>query len=182
MISIIFLLLFFIIPLFYYRVIKVISWDEIKKELLPTRKSFRIESIGSIKLFLALIIGFFLITTTIMFLEYFFSIPIIDMENVNAFVKNGFYSNAIFFITTIIITVFAEEFFFRAFLVKKMGIILSTIVFTIFHLGYESLTQTIGVFFLGLILAYWFKKNNSIIQNYFGHLLYNCLAIILYLI
>ncbi|MDD3084112.1 MAG: CPBP family glutamic-type intramembrane protease, partial [Candidatus ainarchaeum sp.] len=78
--------------------------------------------------------------------------------------------------------VFAEEFFFRAFLVKKIGILFSTIIFTFFHLGYESLTQTIGVFFLGLILAYWFKKNNSIIQNYFGHLIYNLIAIILYVI
>jgi membrane protease YdiL (CAAX protease family) len=181
MISLIILLLFLTIPIFYYRIIKEKSWTEIKKTLFPKYKGHKIEIIGSIKLFIFLIIGFIIIATTINFLEIISNTQISDMENVAEFVISGFGTNAIIFLILIIIVVFIEEFFFRAFLVKRTGILFSTIIFTFFHLGYESITQTIGVFFLGLILAYWFKKHNSIIQNYFGHLLYNLLAITLYI-
>ncbi|MDD4250700.1 MAG: CPBP family intramembrane metalloprotease [Candidatus ainarchaeum sp.] len=179
--SIVLFSLFILIPLFYYRVIKKKTWDEIKKELLPKNKELKKELIGSLKLFGILILGFLVIATTISAIEIIFNIQINDMDNVANFIKNGFIT-PIFFILSLTIIVFIEEFFFRAFLQKNIGILFSTIIFTFFHLGYESITQTIGVFFLGLILAYWFKKNNSIIQNYFGHLLYNLLAVILYLI
>jgi membrane protease YdiL (CAAX protease family) len=180
--TIIILILFLIIPLFYYRVIKELEWIEIKKQLIPKYKGIKKEIIGSIQLFGTLITGFILIAITIGIIEHLFQTPINDMGNVAEFVTSGFTISPIIFIITIIIIVFIEEFFFRAFLVKKIGIILSTIIFTFFHLGYESITQTIGVFFLGLILAYWYKKNNSLFQNYFGHLIYNCLAISLYLL
>ncbi|MDD3083848.1 MAG: hypothetical protein PHP82_02385, partial [Candidatus ainarchaeum sp.] len=146
MISIIILIIFLLTPLFYYRVIKEKNWNETKKILIPKYKGHKKEIIGSIKLLGLLIIGFLLISTTIGTIEHFTNNKINDMENVADFVISGFGSNTIFFIVLIIITVFAEEFFFRAFLVKKIGILFSTIIFTFFHLGYESLTQTIGVF------------------------------------
>lgn len=180
--TIILILLFLIIPLFYYRVLKEENWSKIKKILIPKFQGYKKEFIGSIKLFMFLVIGFLLISFTIMSIETISNTKISDMENVEEFVVTGINQNLYYFIFLLIIIVFVEEFFFRAFLIKKIGILFSTILFTIFHLGYESIIQTIGVFLLGLILAYWFKKNNSLIQNYFGHLLYNILAIILYMI
>jgi membrane protease YdiL (CAAX protease family) len=62
-----------------------------------------------------------------------------------------------------------------------MGMVPSNLVFTLLHIGYGSTAELIGVFVLGMILAYWYKRNNSLLQNYLGHLLYDFFAILFYL-
>jgi len=74
----------------------------------------------------------------------------------------------------------AEEIFFRGFLVKKTGIVVSSAIFSIAHYGYGSVAEVIGAFSLGLILAWNFKKNGCLIPNIVAHILYNsilCFAI-----
>lgn len=160
----------------------------IEKELFPKSQGLKKEVIGSLALAGALIIGFFALIMIMSITEQITTslsgekIEINDLEKVSEIVMNNFFSNPQSFLIILVIVVFIEEFFFRAFLTTKIGIIPSTIFFTIAHYGYGSIAEIIGVFFLGLILAYWFKKNKSIIQNYFGHLLYNIFAISLYFI
>lgn len=172
----------FLIPLFYYRFIKEHSWDKTIKDLFPYNKNIKKEVIGSIALFSALFFGFLVVSTGIIIAEEISGTPINDLEKVEDYLSEEISNSLIMFLIVMSVVVFVEEFFFRSFLLKKLGFFTSTAIFTFFHIGYGSITEIIGVFFLGLILAYWFKKNKSLIQNYIGHMLYNLLAIALYFI
>ncbi len=176
------LTIFFLCPLFYLRVMKKKSWKEIREDLIPKYQGHKKEILGSFALFGALLVGFILIALSLALIEGSFGIPLNDMENVSAIINTKINTNLIGFLGLLIIVLFAEEFFFRAFLVSRIGMIFSTLIFTFFHLGYGSIAETIGVFILGLILAYWFKKKKSLFQNYFGHVLYDLFAIALYLV
>jgi membrane protease YdiL (CAAX protease family) len=170
------LALMIIFPFFWLRVVKQNSWKEIHKILFPKFQGIQKETIGTIKLFFLLLIGFFLLVGLISLLG------INDLNNVEQVVKESVKNAPLIYFVTLIPILFVEEFFFRAFLVSRVGIIPSTILFAIAHIGYGSIAEILGVFGLGLILAYWFKKNKSLIQNYFGHLLYDLFAIIIYLV
>jgi len=169
-------------PLFYLRVVKCQPWEKIRKELLPKYQGHKKEIIGSVALFGALLLGFYLLVIGMSTFEYFFGIDVNDLDKVETIVKEEFAAPSALSIITLLIVLFAEEFFFRAFLVPRAGILISTLIFTAFHIGYGSIAEIIGVFFLGLILAYWFKKNKSLFQNYMGHVIYDAFAIALYLI
>ena len=168
-------LLFFMIifPLFWLRIIKKFNWKKIQKELVPYSKDFKKELIGSAKLFLVLFGLFIVLSIVLTFLG------LNDLEKVSEVIALNM-QNAILFIVIMIVLVFFEEFFFRAFLVNRIGLIPSSLLFGLAHFGYASLAEMIGAFALGLVLAYWFKKNKSIVQNYLGHLFYNLFALALY--
>ncbi len=169
------LALMIIFPFFWLRVVKQNSWKEIHKILFPKFQGVKKEAIGSVILFLLLVIGFFVVLGLVSILG------INDLANVEQVVKESVKNAPLFYFISLIPILFVEEFFFRAFLVSRIGVIPSTLLFTIAHFGYGSIAELIGVFALGLILAYWYKKNNSLIQNYFGHLLYDLFAITMYL-
>ncbi|MFA5357780.1 MAG: CPBP family glutamic-type intramembrane protease [archaeon] len=163
-------------PLFYLRAIKGKEWKEIKKEFFCKYQGHKKEIVGALALFAALLIAFIGIAAILSFFG------LNDLSKVQEVVVKTYAQNIPALLFTLMAGVFAEEFFFRAFLVKRSGILVSTIIFTFAHFGYGSVAEIIGVFFLGLILAYWYKKKNSLLQNYFGHMLYNLLAIAIYLI
>lgn len=172
-----FVLFFFMIifPLFWLRIIKKFNWKKIQNELVPYSKDLKGELIGSTKLFFALIIGFILLSIILTFLG------LNDLERVSEVIALNM-ENAVLYIVVMAVLVFFEEFFFRSFLVNRIGMFPSSIIFGLAHIGYLSIAEIIGAFALGLILAYWFKQNKSILQNYLGHLLYNLFAIALYLL
>jgi membrane protease YdiL (CAAX protease family) len=165
-----------LLPLFFLRAVKGKEWGKIEKELLGKYQGNKKEIVGALALFSALLIGFVVMASIISFLG------INDLSKVQEVVVETYSQNAPALIFTLLVGVFAEEFFFRVFLVKRAGMLISTIIFTFAHLGYGSAAETIGVFFLGLILSYWYKKKNSLFQNYFGHMLYNLFAIAIYLV
>jgi len=76
-----------------------------------------------------------------------------------------------------IVRVFAEEFFFRAFLVPRIGVIGSSALFAVSHFGYGSVAEIIGALALGGVLAYYYSKEKRLVPNYIAHMLYNALAI-----
>ena len=170
------LALMVIFPFFWLRLIKKNTWKEIHEILFPKFLGVKKELIGSVILFLLLVVGFFLIIGVV----NIFGVN--DLDKVDQVVKESVRSGAIIYFTTLLPILFIEEFFFRAFLVSRIGVIPSTLLFTVAHFGYGSIAEFIGVFALGLILAYWFKKNKSLVQNYFGHVLYDLFAIAIYLI
>ena len=170
------LALMVLFPFFWLSVIKKNSWKEIHNILFPKFQGVKTEAIGSIILFLLLVVGFFVIVSGITIFG------LNDLEKVNEIVKESVQSGALFYFVSLIPILFIEEFFFRAFLISRIGVLPSTVLFTIAHFGYGSIGEIIGVFALGLILAYWFKKNKSLIQNYFGHVLYDIVAILIYLL
>lgn len=71
----------------------------------------------------------------------------------------------------------SEELFFRAFLSSKTGNFLSTIIFALFHLLYGSVTEIIGVFFIGYILATIYKRSLTIWPCILIHALFNLFSI-----
>jgi len=180
MIQTLVILLFILIPINYITILKHKTLKEALTQLIPKSQGWKKEAIGSVALFGALFVGFMLLIMCFSIIEVGTGVELNDLEKVDQIISAELEFNVGLFLVSIIILVFIEEFFFRGFLVPKIGIILSTLIFAFFHYGYGSIAEIIGVFVLGLILAYWFKKRNSLIQNYFGHLFYNLLAITFY--
>lgn len=104
-----------------------------------------------------------------------------DLENVATVVKSIVGVSPFLLIYLLVVRVFAEELFFRGFLVQKIGVFGSSAAFALAHALYGSYTEIIGAFLLGWWLAVAFKRYNSIWANYIAHVLYNLLALMLIL-
>lgn len=74
--------------------------------------------------------------------------------------------------------VILEEFFFRGFLVKRIGILGSSALFGAMHLLYGSIAEVAGAFALGLVLAHFWKKYKNLYANTYAHLLWNAMGLI----
>lgn len=178
----------FVFPVVYLKYFRKLSGKKIEAELMPKFQGLKKEIVGSIALFSALFLGFIVIILAITLVDVtleiagFENVKLNDLDKVEDVVGSEFVAAPENFLIVLLVALFAEEFFFRAFLTQRMGMIPSTLLFTLAHYGYGSVAEMIGVFFLGLILAYWFKRNKSLIQNYFGHVLYDLFAIMLYFV
>jgi membrane protease YdiL (CAAX protease family) len=164
-----------VFPFFWLRIIKKYSWKKTINELLPKIKDPKIELIGALRLFLLLFVAFVILS---MILSV---IGLNDLDKVANFIEQE-REDLLGFGVIVTVILFVEEFFFRAFLIKRIGMFWSTIIFAAAHISYGSVAEVIGVFALGLILAYWYKKNNSLAQNYLAHVLYDLVAILTYLV
>lgn len=71
------------------------------------------------------------------------------------------------------VRVIAEEVFFRGFLVKETGIIVSSILFSLMHIFYYSFAELVGALVLGFILAGFYAKQKDLYANITAHALYN---------
>jgi len=83
-------------------------------------------------------------------------------------------------LTAIFLAPLSEEIFFRAFLVKRVGIIFSSLLFALSHFAYNSDFELVGAFFIGLVLAYTFKKSKSIIPSILIHFIYNLIIMLIF--
>jgi len=79
----------------------------------------------------------------------------------------------------ILLAPIGEELLFRGFLTKRFGIIISSLLFGIVHIAYGSYVEIIGAIYIGLVLAYIFKKTESLTPCILTHFLYNLMAIII---
>lgn len=163
-------LFLFLLPILY---ILIINPQITIKQLFIlqgfTKKSFKEILKNTLTIFILLFFLSFLIS----FISNLFNIS--DLHLVTDFFSQiPFYLIIYFFI----VRVFLEEWFFRAFLVKKIGCLFSSIFFAIVHAGYGSIIEVIGAFALGFVLAVYYKKTNHILPVYFAHLIYNFLAFV----
>lgn len=83
-----------------------------------------------------------------------------------------------FLIFTFLIAPINEEIFFRGFLVPRLGIVLSGIIFAVLHLSYWSVSEFAAALFFGLLAGYVFKKRRSLYATILAHALVNFLTII----
>ncbi len=83
-----------------------------------------------------------------------------------------------FFIFTFTIAPFNEEILFRGFLVPRIGIVFSALVFAVLHLSYLSIAELIGAFLYGIFAGYVFKRSGSLYSTVLAHALINMLAIV----
>lgn len=81
------------------------------------------------------------------------------------------------FLWLVVLRVVSEEIFFRGFLTNELGVVGSSAIFAMFHLGYGSIAEIIGVFVLGLVLAKSFELNKNLYPNILAHLAYNFIVI-----
>lgn len=121
---------------------------------------------------LACLIGISLLLSIVLFL-----LGINDFGPVEMTINALMGLNPLILVYLFVVRIFAEEFFFRAFLVPRAGILASSILFGALHYGYGSVAEVIGAFVLGLVLAYFYKRNGKIVPNYIAHLLYNFIII-----
>ena len=170
------LIILLLVPFLWLGLIDKLPKKKLMKILFPKIGNLKTESLGAIKLFILLVAAFFILSTVLSV------IGLNDLNNVGTSLKGSIGAGAIIFAITIGITVFAEDFFFRAFMVPKFGIVIPTIIFAALHFSYGSVAEVIGAFALGLILAYWYKKSNSLVQVYIAHILYDIFAVVMYLL
>ena len=124
----------------------------------------------SLLLFVALIVASIVLSTAL----NFFGLN--DLSLVSESVERA--SSIIpLFSMIVILRVISEEVFFRGFLVEKIGIVASSGVFALFHIGYGSVAEIIGAFVLGLILAKAFQLNKNLYPNILAHAAYNAIAL-----
>jgi membrane protease YdiL (CAAX protease family) len=71
----------------------------------------------------------------------------------------------------------SEELFFRALMVPRIGVPISTILFTLVHSAYGSGAEFIGAFFLGFVLANAYYYFEDPLPCIIAHALFNALSI-----
>lgn len=84
-----------------------------------------------------------------------------------------------FYIFTFTIAPIDEEILFRGFLVPRVGIVLSALIFAILHFGYGSIIEVAAAFIFGLIAGYAFKRTKSLYTTITAHALVNFLSILI---
>jgi len=70
-----------------------------------------------------------------------------------------------------------EELLFRALLVPRVGVVLSSLIFGALHLAYGSVVEVVGVTLVGVVLAIVYQRSKSITPCILVHLIYNLLSI-----
>jgi len=144
---------------FYTLGLKPIKFKELLKNSL---------TIFLLLFFLSYLLGFF---------SVFFNVS--DLEIVGKEILNFPFSVVIYLF---IIRVFLEEWFFRGFLVPRVGIVFSSLIFAIGHLSYGSIIEVLGAFVLGVFLASTYNKTKNLWPNIIAHTLYNLIIYLFLLI
>ena len=84
---------------------------------------------------------------------------------------------AYFLAFTFIIAPIDEEILFRGFMVPRLGIITSALLFAVLHLTYLSVSQFVAAFVFGLLAGYSLRENKSLYSTILAHALVNFLTI-----
>lgn len=161
-------LFLFFLPIFF---IFVLNPQTTIKQLFILQGFTKIKIKDVIKHTITIFILLFFLSYLISFVSILFNVS--DLNLVSEHILSIPFLLIVYFF---IVRVFLEEWFFRAFLVKRIGCLLSSIIFAIVHVGYGSVVQLLGAFALGFVLAKYYLKTNNILPLYFAHLLYNFVA------
>ncbi len=73
----------------------------------------------------------------------------------------------------------SEELLFRAFLVPRIGVLASTLLFTFTHVAYGSIAELAGAFALGIVLALAYSRLKDPLPCIVAHVLFNLLSVML---
>jgi len=121
---------------------------------------------------------FFALFTLELLVNLFSTIINVPIDtNVNLLLQNA---PIWFLIFTGVIAPINEEIFFRGFLVPRIGIILSAIIFGILHASYNSTfgVEIIAAFIFGSIAGYVLRKSGSLYPSIIAHVMINSLAVL----
>ncbi len=176
-------LIFLFLPIMYF----AIHWHYHKTDTFfkDFKTFFGINKINYKSFYkgILLFVILFVVSIIINLIVYLFFPQYNDLGKVSDTILSYIQLGKIFyFFVTLVVGVFLEEFFFRSFLVPRLGVIFSTLAFALLHYGYGSWVEIGGAFVLGLVLAYYYKKNNDLFINFYGHIIYNILVVLLAII
>ncbi|MEM0094526.1 MAG: type II CAAX endopeptidase family protein [Candidatus Micrarchaeaceae archaeon] len=89
-----------------------------------------------------------------------------------------------FIFFSFIIAPIDEEVLFRGFLVPRIGIFWSALIFGILHAGYMSSfgIDIVAAFIFGILAGYVFKKTKSLYPSIIAHIFVNMLAVMAYVV
>lgn len=141
------------------------------KELGFTKISSNSFAIQTILIFFGLVIAALVVSNLLSLLQAN------DLANVTESIQRVAKISPFLLAYIMIVRPITEEIFFRGFLVKKAGILGSTILFALAHALYFSFAEVIGAFILGLILAWSFKKGKTLWPVIVAHISYNIFAL-----
>ncbi len=78
---------------------------------------------------------------------------------------------------------FAEELFFRGWLQKNIGVVLSALIFAGLHFSFGSIAEIFGALVAGLVIGYWVKyRDSNLWPAIIAHAVYNAISILLVLV
>lgn len=157
------------LPLIFYKVEKKDSLKELG--LYP--RGFKKDAVNTLKLFFALAA----ITVAISLAASALSAN--DLDRVYESVNQTKNTNTLFLGYLLVVRVFSEEIFFRGWLAKKTGAIVSSIIFGLLHASYGSSVEIVGAVVLGYVLAKAFEWNKNILPNIAAHFLYNLVVVLM---
>ncbi len=161
------------LAVFTFFVARKDNWEKTFEYLGLTKKKFSAKHLvmHSIALFVLL---FLVLTVEAMVLS---ALSLDDSDKVSM-VLAGLSLPAL--IVAVTIGPFAEEVFFRGFVQKYAGVVITSLLFGLLHYSFGSVTELIGAFTAGIILGYWVKyKNQFLWPAIIAHSAYNLVSIIL---
>ncbi len=121
-----------------------------------------------------LVLVFFLLTFEALLLSV---AHVNDAEKVAGVIQK---LSVIAMLVAVTIAPFAEEVFFRGFLQKKVGVILTALLFSALHFSFGSTTELVGAFTAALVFGWWVKyKNPSLWPVILAHAGYNAISVLL---
>ena len=85
-------------------------------------------------------------------------------------------------VVAVVVAPVTEELFFRAALFPRVGMVLSSLLFGLFHISYGSIAEIIGAFLIGMVFAFVYKKSKSIITPILLHVGFNLVSVVAVLI
>ncbi|MCX6775826.1 MAG: type II CAAX endopeptidase family protein [Candidatus Micrarchaeota archaeon] len=83
-------------------------------------------------------------------------------------------------IFTFTFTPFAEEIFFRGFLLDRIGIVLSSLLFAMAHFTYGSVAEFAVAFTAGLAFAVMKRRSGSLVPAITAHALFNFVTVLIF--
>ncbi|HLC68996.1 MAG TPA: type II CAAX endopeptidase family protein [Candidatus Bilamarchaeaceae archaeon] len=105
----------------------------------------------------------------------FYSVGANDSANITETVQQLPFYIVLFGIVVAPVT---EEVFFRAFLVEKTGIWISSGIFALSHVAYGSVVELAGAFVIGIILAVVYRRSASLVPVVAIHFVFNLVSIL----
>ena len=149
------------------------TWEKTLKELLirPLPK-IKPTVVSALKIFAVFFIV--LIALNLLFLK----LGLNEADKVREVVSKQGFLALVFAVT---LAPIGEELLFRGYLQKRLGIILSSLVFAAFHVAYGSYTEVIAAFSFSIIAGLELRKTKNVYACILSHALFNGLALLAFL-
>lgn len=158
---------FVIIPVFYMIVVN-------EKSYKKTLGLYREDLLKNV--FLGIVVGVFILFAV--GIVNYVLIQLFGLSQENMLLNQIARLGPLFALFVSFLAGFSEEIFFRGFLQKKLGILITSFLFAITHTGYGILIQITGPFVFGLIIGYAYKKSENLVVAITAHTTLNLIVIL----